>query len=318
MCNWLLALALGNPSHRWLRSTENARLGLAPIFCVGGDIGAVATNDCAALHGSGDRQLGADRSRAIAHSAQTNAAGTACLQGNSTAIVADFDSDLVHPHAKEHMNSPCSGMRDGIRQRFLDNAEQLIAGVKGDCHRSGAIFGVDDFDRSTLTGEFRCQSPQRIRQPALHVTDRRKTAGDVLARGDCLRCDRRQLLEFTRKFRVGGGSRARETRGEHRKAGQFLAEVGQLSNRVTLVDGTAEGDVVTLLIPPEGVRSLLVAEADLGERIMRALILRRVSLLQKGAGGPVLIGPAFSNGPAPSFSATDFALASTRIRGLTA
>ena len=38
-------------------------------------------------------------------------------------------------------------------------------------------------------------------------------------------------------------------------------------------------------------RALLVAEADLGERIMRALILRRVSLIQGGAGGPVLIGP---------------------------
>jgi thioredoxin reductase (NADPH) len=78
--------------------------------------------------------------------------------------------------------------------------------------------------------------------------------------------------------------------------GQFLAEVGQLSNRATLVDGTAEGDVETLLIPPEGVRSLLVAEAELGERIMRALILRRVSLIRSGAGGPVLIGsPASSD-----------------------
>jgi thioredoxin reductase (NADPH) len=74
--------------------------------------------------------------------------------------------------------------------------------------------------------------------------------------------------------------------------GQFLAEIGQLSGRVALVDGHAEGDVETLLIPPERLRALLMAEADLGERIMRALILRRVSLIQGGAGGPVLIGPA--------------------------
>ena len=73
-------------------------------------------------------------------------------------------------------------------------------------------------------------------------------------------------------------------------AGQFLAEIGQLSNRPALVGATAEGDVETLLIPPEGVRSLLVAEADLGERIMRALILRRVSLVKSSAGGPVLVG----------------------------
>jgi hypothetical protein len=32
-----------------------------------------------------------------------------------------------------------------------------------------------------------------------------------------------------------------------------------------------------------------VAEADLGERIMRALILRRVGLIERG-GGPVLVG----------------------------
>ena len=78
--------------------------------------------------------------------------------------------------------------------------------------------------------------------------------------------------------------------------GQFLAEIGQLSGRVALVDGHAEGDVETLLIPPDRLRALLVAEADLGERIMRALILRRVSLIQGGVGGPVLIGPSNSTG----------------------
>jgi thioredoxin reductase (NADPH) len=72
--------------------------------------------------------------------------------------------------------------------------------------------------------------------------------------------------------------------------GQFLADVGQLSTRATLVDGQAEGDVETLLIPTEGLRALLVGEAELGERIMRALILRRVALLKGGAAGAVLIG----------------------------
>lgn len=78
--------------------------------------------------------------------------------------------------------------------------------------------------------------------------------------------------------------------------GQFLAEVGQLSGRHALVDGAAEGEVETLLIPSESLRALLVAEADLGERIMRALILRRVSLIQGGVGGPVLIGPSTLGG----------------------
>jgi thioredoxin reductase (NADPH) len=78
--------------------------------------------------------------------------------------------------------------------------------------------------------------------------------------------------------------------------GQFLAEIGQLSGRVALVDGHAEGEVETLLFPPDKLRALLVAEADLGERIMRALILRRVNLIQGGVGGPVLIGPSTSGG----------------------
>jgi thioredoxin reductase (NADPH) len=37
-------------------------------------------------------------------------------------------------------------------------------------------------------------------------------------------------------------------------------------------------------------RALLIAEAELGERIMRALILGRVGLLETGAGGPVIVG----------------------------
>ncbi|MDF0520411.1 FAD-dependent oxidoreductase [Bradyrhizobium yuanmingense] len=78
--------------------------------------------------------------------------------------------------------------------------------------------------------------------------------------------------------------------------GQFLAELGQLSGRPALVDGRAEGDVEVLLVPPERLRALLVAEAELGERIMRALILRRVNLIQDGIGGPVLIGPSNSAG----------------------
>ncbi|SEB10306.1 FAD-dependent oxidoreductase [Paraburkholderia sartisoli] len=72
--------------------------------------------------------------------------------------------------------------------------------------------------------------------------------------------------------------------------GQFMAEVGQLSGKPALVDGLTTRPVEVLLIPPERLRALIVAEAELGERIMRALILRRVALIENGAGGPVLIG----------------------------
>jgi thioredoxin reductase (NADPH) len=72
--------------------------------------------------------------------------------------------------------------------------------------------------------------------------------------------------------------------------GEFLGETGQLSGRPSLVDGTAVTEVEALLIPPDGLRALLISEAELGERIMRALILRRVVLIESG-GGPVLVGP---------------------------
>jgi thioredoxin reductase (NADPH) len=74
--------------------------------------------------------------------------------------------------------------------------------------------------------------------------------------------------------------------------GQFIGEVGQLGNRPAFVDVDAEGDVEALVIPSDHIRTLLVAEADLGERIIRAMILRRVALIQAGRSGPVLIGPA--------------------------
>src|SRR5262245_53728327 len=76
--------------------------------------------------------------------------------------------------------------------------------------------------------------------------------------------------------------------------GQFLAEIGQLSGRPALVDVRAKTDIEALLVPAEGLRRLIIAEAELGEKIMRALILRRVALIENGAGGPVLIGPALN------------------------
>ena len=74
--------------------------------------------------------------------------------------------------------------------------------------------------------------------------------------------------------------------------GAFMGELAQLSGRPALVDAYAGGPTLALIIPPERLRALLVAEAELGERIMRALILRRVGLIEQGAGGPVIVGRA--------------------------
>jgi thioredoxin reductase (NADPH) len=74
--------------------------------------------------------------------------------------------------------------------------------------------------------------------------------------------------------------------------GEVMAEIGQLSGRPDLsaIDARAVGDVEAIFVPPEALRALLVAEAELGERILRALILRRVALIEIGFGGPVILG----------------------------
>jgi thioredoxin reductase (NADPH) len=74
--------------------------------------------------------------------------------------------------------------------------------------------------------------------------------------------------------------------------GNFLGELAQLSDRPALVDATALTEVEAIVVQSRALRDLLVQEAELGERLMRALILRRVGLLESGDSGPIIIGPA--------------------------
>src|SRR5215510_14323126 len=92
-------------------------------------------------------------------------------------------------------------------------------------------------------------------------------------------------VEVTQR-REGGRRETIVTQGP----GAFLGELAQLAGRPSLVDAHALEPVEALIIPPDRLRALLIAEAELGERIMRALILRRVGLLEVGAGGPVIVG----------------------------
>ena len=71
--------------------------------------------------------------------------------------------------------------------------------------------------------------------------------------------------------------------------GEFAGEMSQLSNAPSLVNGHAIGAVEVLVLTTQSLRALLVAEAELGEKIVRAFILRRVELMENGASGVVLI-----------------------------
>ncbi|MFL5271298.1 MAG: FAD-dependent oxidoreductase [Anaeromyxobacteraceae bacterium] len=76
------------------------------------------------------------------------------------------------------------------------------------------------------------------------------------------------------------------------RAGALMGEIAQLWGRPALVDAVVKEPAEVLVIPTSRLRDVLVAEAELGETIMRALILRRVGLLQSGASGPVIVGRA--------------------------
>ncbi|WP_010163200.1 FAD-dependent oxidoreductase [Sphingomonas sp. PAMC 26617] len=73
--------------------------------------------------------------------------------------------------------------------------------------------------------------------------------------------------------------------------GQFTGEVSQLAGRGSIAAGRAGGDGCTALpFDPAHLRALMVGSADVGEIVMRALILRRVGLIEEGGAGTILVG----------------------------
>jgi thioredoxin reductase (NADPH) len=74
------------------------------------------------------------------------------------------------------------------------------------------------------------------------------------------------------------------------KRGEFTSDIGMLSGKSGLFDAEVIEDVEALVIAPEKLRALMIGEAELGERIMRALILRRVAAIERGQ-GVMLAGP---------------------------
>ncbi|MDR6847085.1 MAG: FAD-dependent oxidoreductase [Sphingomonas sp.] len=74
-------------------------------------------------------------------------------------------------------------------------------------------------------------------------------------------------------------------------AGQFTGEVNQLAGRGSIAAGHAgPNGCVALPFDPAHLRALMVGSADVGEIVMRALILRRVALIEQGGAGTILIG----------------------------
>ena len=114
-------------------------------------------------------------------------------------------------------------------------------------------------------------------------------AGEMVARTGEVAPGIGVILRGEVEITQGGETLATAHVVTHRPGG-FMGELAQLSGRPALVDARATLDSEILVIAPDRLRALLVAEADLGERIMRALILRRVGLIESGGLGPILIG----------------------------
>ena len=74
-------------------------------------------------------------------------------------------------------------------------------------------------------------------------------------------------------------------------AGQLTGEVNQLAGRPSIAAGRAGPEGCTALpFDAAHLRALMVGSADVGEIVMRALILRRVGLIEQGGAGTILIG----------------------------
>jgi thioredoxin reductase (NADPH) len=76
--------------------------------------------------------------------------------------------------------------------------------------------------------------------------------------------------------------------------GQFTGEVTLLNGRRSLARGRVVEDGEVLELSTEALRTLVQTDFELSELLMRAFILRRVSLIKEGLGDAVVIGSHYS------------------------
>jgi thioredoxin reductase (NADPH) len=136
------------------------------------------------------------------------------------------------------------------------------------------LLGAEDVERLQRFGV-----PRRFEAKSRIFSAGELSPGLVVVKGG--------TIEITQNDGIGGLTTI-VTHGPN----QFVGELAQLSDRPSFVNAEALEPVEAIVIAPQRLRDLLVQEAELGERVMRALILRRVGLLETGAGGPIIVGPA--------------------------
>jgi thioredoxin reductase (NADPH) len=76
--------------------------------------------------------------------------------------------------------------------------------------------------------------------------------------------------------------------------GQFTGDVDMITGRPTIVTARCVGDTKVIEVPAEALRKLVAEEASLGEVILRAFLMRRQMITEKGFTGVRLIGSRWS------------------------
>jgi thioredoxin reductase (NADPH) len=137
-------------------------------------------------------------------------------------------------------------------------------------------------------------TPAQIRRIAAHAHMRTMQSGDVLVeQGD------REIPFFvvvSGEVEIVRPSGAVETLVTVHRPGQFSGEVSMLYGRPAIfrVRAAKPGELIEL--DRQHMMALLQTDAELGEIIMRAFLLRRVELVAAGVGDVVLIGSTHSAG----------------------
>ena len=137
-------------------------------------------------------------------------------------------------------------------------------------------------------------TPAQIRRIAAHGHTRAMHRGEVLVeQGDSAV---RFFVVVSGEVEVVRPSGTTETLITVFRPGQFTGEVNTLSGRRTLfrTRATKAGELIEL--DRQHMLALVQTDAELGEILMRAFILRRVELVAAGVGDVVLIGSTHSAG----------------------
>ncbi len=135
-------------------------------------------------------------------------------------------------------------------------------------------------------------TPAQVARVAAHGHTRRFAAGDVLVeQGDV-------IVPFfvvtSGELEIVRPSGTSELSVTVHHAGEFSGETNMLSGRRSLVRMRARtvGEVIEL--SREALLALVQTDAEIGEIVMRAFILRRVTLVARGIGDAVLVGSTHS------------------------